>query len=92
VDALAFGGVGLDEPLAVAGQVPQLPDRRWRYEAAAQQPVLQQLAQPGRVANVGLAAGQDLHMAGVDQQQPQPALLSTYQMGFQYWPVASSTT
>jgi hypothetical protein len=34
VDALAFGGVGLDEPLAVAGQVPQLPDGRWRHEAS----------------------------------------------------------
>ena len=34
VDALAFGGVGLDEPLAVAGQVPQLPDARWGHKAS----------------------------------------------------------
>jgi hypothetical protein len=60
---------GLDQPLAVAGQVPQLADGRRRHEAAPQQPVLQQLAQPGRVAHVGLAAGQDLHVPGVDQQQ-----------------------
>jgi hypothetical protein len=37
--------------------------------------VLGQLAQPGRVAHVGLAAGQELDVAGVDQQQLQPALL-----------------
>jgi len=75
VDALAFGGVGLDEPLAVAGQVPQLANGRRGHEAAPQQPVLQQLGQPGRVANIGLAAGQELDVAGVDQQQLQPALL-----------------
>src|SRR6266498_3930593 len=73
--ALDLGGVGLDEPLAVAGQIPQLPDDRGRHEAAAQQSVLQQLAQPRRVADVGLAAGQDLHVPGVDQQQLEPALL-----------------
>jgi hypothetical protein len=54
--------------------------------------VLQQLAQPGRVANVSLAAGQELDVAGVDQQQLQPALLQHIPEGFQYWPVASSTT
>jgi hypothetical protein len=37
--------------------------------------VLQQLAQPGRIANIGLAAGQELDMAGVHQQQLQPTLL-----------------
>ncbi len=75
VDPLGLGGVGLDEPLAVAGQVAQLADDRWRHEAAAQQPALQQLAQPRRVADVGFAARQDLDVAGVDQQQRQPALL-----------------
>jgi hypothetical protein len=57
VDALALGAMGLDEPLAVARQVPQLADGRRRDEATAQQPVLQQLAQPRRIANIGLAAG-----------------------------------
>jgi hypothetical protein len=75
VDPLALGGVGLDQLLAVAGQVPQLADGRWRHEAAAQQPVLQQLRQPGGIGDVGLAAGQDLDVAGVDQQQLEPALL-----------------
>jgi hypothetical protein len=37
--------------------------------------VLQQLGQPGSVGDVGLAAGQDLDVAGVDQQQVEPALL-----------------
>src|SRR5207253_3794422 len=43
VDALFLGRVGLDEALAVAGEVPQLPDDRWRHEAAPQQPVFEQL-------------------------------------------------
>jgi hypothetical protein len=51
--------VGLDQPLAVAGQVAQLADGRRGHEAAAQQPTLQQLTQPGGITDVGLAAGQD---------------------------------
>jgi hypothetical protein len=53
-------------PLAVAGQVPQLAEGRRRDEAAPQQPTLQQLAQPGGIAHVGLAAGQELDVPGVD--------------------------
>ncbi len=56
LDPLALAGVGLDEPFAVAGQVAQLADRRRRHEAAAQQPVLEQLGQPLGVSHVGLAA------------------------------------
>jgi hypothetical protein len=37
--------------------------------------MLQQLGQPGGVADVGLAAGQDLDVAGVDQQQLEACLL-----------------
>jgi hypothetical protein len=37
--------------------------------------VLQQLSQPGRVADIGLAAGEDLDVAGVDQQQLEACLL-----------------
>jgi hypothetical protein len=59
LDALALGPMGLDQPLAVADKIPQLPDLRRGHEAAAQQPTLQQLTQPGRIADVGLAAGQD---------------------------------
>jgi hypothetical protein len=48
-----------NRPLAVAGEIPQLPDRGWRDEAAPQQPMLQQLGQPGGIGHVGRAAGQD---------------------------------
>ena len=75
MDPLALRAVGLDQPLAVAGEIPQLADGRRRHEAAPQQPTLQQLSQPGGIADVGLAAGQEFDVAGVDQQQLQPAFL-----------------
>jgi hypothetical protein len=53
-------------PLAVAGQVAQLADWGWGNEAAPQQPVLQQLRQPGGISHIGLAPGHDLDVAGVD--------------------------
>jgi hypothetical protein len=68
LDPLALGTVGLDQPLAVADKIPQLPDLRRGHEAAPQQPTLQQLSKPGRIADVGLAAGQNLDVARVDQQ------------------------
>jgi hypothetical protein len=64
-----------NRPLAIAGEIPQLPDRGRRHEAAPQQPMLQQLRQPGRVADIGLAAGEDLDLPGVDQQQLEAPLL-----------------
>jgi hypothetical protein len=75
LDPLALGAMGLDQALAVAGQIPQLADGRRGHEAAPQQPALQQLTQPGRIADVGLTAGQNLDVAGVDQQQLEPAFL-----------------
>ena len=63
--ALALG----DLRLAIAGQRPQPPLRLGRHEAAAQQPGLHQLAQPLRVADVGLAARHVLDVAGVAQRQ-----------------------
>ncbi len=59
----------LDLRLAVAGQVAQRADRLRRHEARPEQPGLEQLAQPRRVADVGLAARHLLDVAGVDQQQ-----------------------
>jgi hypothetical protein len=53
LDALDLGAVDLDQPLAVAGEIPQLPDGRRRHEAAPQQPMLQQLRQPGRISHIG---------------------------------------
>jgi hypothetical protein len=72
---LALRAVGLDQPLAVAGEIPQLADGRRRHEAAPQQPMLQQFRQPGRVADVGLAARQDLDVAGVNQHELEACLL-----------------
>jgi len=60
----------LDLGLAVAGQLTQLADRAGRHEAGADQPVLDQLGDPGRVGHVGLAAG---HVVQVRRVQ-QPAL------------------
>ena len=64
---LTFGGVGLDQPFAVPGQVTQLPDRSRRHERSSEQPMLQQLRQPGRVGHVSLAARHHLDVLGVDQ-------------------------
>ncbi len=67
--------MGLDEPLAIAGQVTQLADGGGWHEAAAEQSVLEELGEPGRVGHVGLASGQDLDVAGVDQHELEAALL-----------------
>ena len=85
--ALALG----DLRLAIAGQQPQRPDRLGRHEAALQQPGLGKLAQPRRVAHVGLAARDLLDVPGVDEQQLE-VVLELCQTGFQYTPVASITT
>src|SRR3954470_7903149 len=57
-----------DLALAIARQVAQRADRLGRHQAGPQQPGLEQLAQPLRVLDVGLAAGDLLDMARVDQQ------------------------
>jgi hypothetical protein len=75
LDALALAGVGLDEPLAVAGQVPQLSDHRRGHETASHQAVFEQFGQPLRVQHVALVSGQDLHMVGIDQLQLERPLL-----------------
>jgi len=54
-------------------QVTQLPDRLGRHERATDQTMGTQLSQPGRVRDVGLAAGQIPHMPSVDQQHLEPA-------------------
>jgi hypothetical protein len=92
VDALALRAVGLDQPLAVAGEIPQLADGRRRHEAAPQQPMLQQLRQPGRVTDIGLAARQDLDVAGVDQQQLEACLLQDLPDGLPVLAGGSITT
>src|SRR5206468_138644 len=77
-----------DLRLAVARQVAQRADRLRRYEARLQKPRLQQLAQPGRVRNVGLPARHLLYMSRVDEQalelilEDRPRRLPVHARGF----------
>lgn len=64
----------LDQHFAVARQVPELPNRRRRHEAAPQQPVLPQLRDPDAVEDIGLATGDLLDVGGVDEQAREPVL------------------
>lgn len=57
----------LDECLAIPGQVAQLTDGLGWYEARPHQPVLQQLADPSRVFDIGLAPGDVTQVLGVEQ-------------------------
>jgi hypothetical protein len=57
----------LDLRLAIARQVAQLPDRPGRHEACLEQPGLDQPAQPLGIRDVGLATGDLLDVARVDQ-------------------------
>lgn len=59
---------------AVTGEVAQVPDRFRRHERCLQQPALAQLAQPCRIGDVGLAAGQALGVRGVHQDHGQAVL------------------
>ena len=62
-----------DQARPVAGQLPQLPLRPVRHEAAGEQPVPQQVGQPLAVPDVGLAPRHRLDVPGVDQQQREAA-------------------
>jgi hypothetical protein len=75
LDPLALGVVGLDEPFAIAGEIPQLPNGRRGHEAAPQQAVFKQVGQPLGVGDVGLAARQDLDVVGVDQLELEAPVL-----------------
>src|SRR5262249_30589289 len=50
-------------------EVAELADRLGRHEAGSQQPVLEQLAQPLRIGNIGLAPGHVLDVAGVAEKK-----------------------
>ena len=54
-------GAFLDQGAAVPGQIAQLADRGWGYEAGPDQAVLDHLRDPRRVGYVGLAAGHVVH-------------------------------
>jgi hypothetical protein len=53
--------------LAVAGEIPQLPDRLGRHERGTDQPVLDQLADPHRVSHIRLAARDVLEVLSIQQ-------------------------
>ncbi len=53
--------------ISVTGQQPKAADLRRRHERRSQQAVLEQLRDPLRVPHVGLAAGDGLHVLGVEQ-------------------------
>ena len=74
LQALGLAGALLDDHLAVASQVAQLADRAWWHEAGADQAVLDQLADPGRVADVGLAAGDVAQVVRVQEPALEPLL------------------
>jgi len=81
VQPLDLPAAFLDLGLAVAGQVAQLPDRAGRHERGTDQPVLDQLGDPGGIGHIGLAAGHVVHMGGVEQ--PTLDLISSScQIGF----------
>jgi hypothetical protein len=73
LDPLLLGGADRDQVGAVAGQVPQPPDRRRRHEAWPQHLPLGDLAQPHRIELVGLGpARQVLDVPRVDQPHLKP--------------------
>jgi hypothetical protein len=63
--ALALG----DLRAPIARQQPQVADRLGRHEARRQQPRLGELAQPRRIADIGLAARHVLDVPRVDEHQ-----------------------
>jgi hypothetical protein len=54
VQPLDLPGALLDLGLAVAGEIAQLADWAGRHEAGADQPMLDQLGDPGRIGHIGL--------------------------------------
>ena len=69
VDALDMGRALAHELLARARERAQLLHRHRRHEAGADQAVGQQVRQPHRVVDVGLAPGHVLDVRGVGQHQ-----------------------
>jgi hypothetical protein len=61
------------ELFAGAGEIAQLLDGRRRHEAAADQPVGQEVGDPSGVAHVALAAGNVADMPGVGEDELEPA-------------------
>ena len=56
-------------------QVSQLADRCWWDKRSADQAVRAELCQPGGIGDIAFAAGQVLHLPGVDQHHLEPGVL-----------------
>ena len=69
VDALRVLSDLPDELLSSAGEVPQFLDPGRRHEAAADQPVGEQVRDPGRVVHVGLPTGDVPHVLRVGEDE-----------------------
>jgi hypothetical protein len=67
LQALRLARTLLDLRLAIPRQVAQLADRLRRYEARPHKPVLEQPADPHRIGDIGLAAGDVTQMLRVQK-------------------------
>src|SRR5215208_927346 len=67
LQALNLPGALLYLRLAVAGEIPELPDLLRRHEAGTYQPVLKELADPLGVFDVGLPAGDILEVVSIQK-------------------------
>jgi hypothetical protein len=67
VQPLGLPSPFLELGLAVAGELAQFPDRRRWDERGPDQPVLDQLRDPHRIGDVGLASRNVAHVHGVEQ-------------------------
>jgi hypothetical protein len=73
LDAVGDRRVLFNERLAVARQLPQLADVERRDEAGLEQPVAQEVCEPGAVAHVRLPAGDGFDVSGVDEDDRERA-------------------
>ena len=93
LDALGLLGPLLGQLGPVAGQVPEPGDLTGWHEAAPQQTALEQLGQPGSVADIGLGTGQVLEWRGLTNISSTLGIpSSTCHTGRQYTPVACMAT
>ena len=83
LDALDVAGLLAHQLLAGAHQGAHLLDRRLRHKAGADQAVRQQIGEPHRVGDVGLATRHVLDVRGVGQHQRDLAIRRMCQTGFQ---------
>lgn len=64
--AIALRRPGMNQLLAITGQIPKLPDGPRRDKTSLEQPFSQQLSDPLAIFDIGLSSRHMLDMAGVD--------------------------